>query len=149
MDVRIEVPTSSIERKDFRARFYLRYIAIQAMLIKGTVVHLFTGGDDNAVHLNEVTFGTNITCKPLASVLNAHTSTITGVLILGNGQYLSVGSDQRIRIWEFDGAKLICLYSGYTFGPDVCGVVEIGVRLGKRRFVVFGTGMEMIAWDGL
>ena len=110
-------------------------------------MHIFTGGDDNAVHLTEVIFGTTLKCRLIASVPNSHTSTITGVLDLGNLQFLSVGIDQYIRIWEFNGSSLFCLHKAYTFVPDVCGIVQIGVQRGKRCFVVFGTGMELVAWE--
>jgi len=40
------------------------------------------------------------------------------------------------------------LCEAYTFVPDVGGMIEIGVKDGKRRFVVFGTGMELIALNG-
>ena len=114
-----------------------------------TTVYLFTGGDDNAVHLTEVNFGTELKCRLISYVPNAHTSTITGVLDLGNLQFLSIGIDQCIRVWEYNGHNLVCLYRAYTFVPDVCGIIEIGVPERKRRFVVFGTGMEMISWENV
>jgi hypothetical protein len=93
-----------------------------------------------------VSFGTEITFMKLASVLDAHTSTITGVLSLGDTKFLSIGIDQNIRIWKFDGTRLNCLSIAYTFVPDVGGIVEIGVPSMQRKFVVFGTGMELISW---
>jgi hypothetical protein len=111
------------------------------------IVYLFTGGDDNAVHLTEVNFGTSLRCRLISSFLDAHTSTITGVLDLGNLQFLSIGIDQCIRVWGYNGHNLVCLHKAYTFVADVCGIVEIGISESKRRFVVFGTGMEMIAWE--
>lgn len=116
-------------------------------LIIETTLYLLTGGDDNAIHLTEINFGSALKCRLISSVLNAHTSTITGVLDLGNLQFLSIGIDQRIRVWEYNGRDLVCLHNAYTFVPDVCGIVEIGGPKRKRRFVVFGTGMEMIAWE--
>jgi len=110
------------------------------------VLHMFTGGDDNAIHLVELTFAPRVTCKLLASVLNAHASTVTGVLSLGRMKYLSVGIDQNIKMWKLDGVKLACIGKAYTFVPDVGGIVDIGVQERKRRFVVFGTGMELISW---
>jgi hypothetical protein len=114
-----------------------------------TSVYLLTGGDDNAIHLTEVTFKaeSEITYRIVASVRNAHTSTITGILNLGNLRFLSVGIDQVIKVWKLDEETLFCKYKASTFVPDVGGIIEIGVQAGKRRFVVFGTGMEMIAWD--
>jgi hypothetical protein len=38
---------------------------------------------------------------------------------------------------------LVCLLEGYTFVPDVGGVVEINPG-GRRQFVIYGTGMEML-----
>jgi hypothetical protein len=117
-----------------------------------SVVHMFTGGDDNAVHLVELAVTSEVTCKLLASVLDAHASTVTGVLSLGEAKFLSVGIDQNMRFWKFDGASLRCLCKAYTFVPDVGGIVEIDVEIGvqereKRSFVVFGTGMELISWE--
>jgi hypothetical protein len=86
-------------------------------------------------------------CSPVAGVLDAHTSTVTGVLFLGSSRYLSVGIDQKIRLWIEEGGKLLCIYEGYTFVPDVCGIAEIGVNGKIRRFVVFGTGMELLEWQ--
>lgn len=103
-----------------------------------------TGGDDNAIHLTRVTIEPEITCKPVAAVLDAHTSTVTGVLSLGNSKFLSVGIDQKIRMWKISGYGMTCLYEGYTFVPDVGGFIEIGVKGRKRRFVIFGTGIELI-----
>jgi WD40 repeat protein len=128
---------------------HLRYSQLLVHLIKESAVYLLTGGDDNAIHLTEVRFADKIACQILASVLDAHTSTITGVLGLGNFQFLSVGIDQIIKIWEFNGEDILCWNQLYTFVPDVCGVVEIGFHGRNRRFVVFGTGMEMIAWEEL
>jgi len=108
---------------------------------------MFTGGDDNAVHLVELVIRSEVTCTLLASVLDAHASTVTGVLSLGKSRFLSVGIDQNIRIWKFDGSGLMCLCKAYTFVPDVGGIVEIGVRERKRSFVIFGTGMELISWE--
>lgn len=124
---------------------------LSLILMTESSVYLLTGGDDNAIHLTEVTFEgeSRTTFKPIASVLDAHTSTITGVLNLGSLEFLSVGIDQVIRIWKFDGEKLICRYKADTFVPDVGGIVEIGVQGSKRRFVVFGTGMELLAWEEL
>jgi hypothetical protein len=85
-----------------------------------------------------------IICQPIAVVLDAHTSTVTGVLSLGNSKFLSVGIDQKIRMWKVSGHGLTCLYEGYTFVPDVGGFIEIGVEGSKRRFVIFGTGIELI-----
>jgi len=115
--------------------------------MKEYVVQMFTGGDDNAVHLVELTVASEVTCKLLASVLAAHASTVTGVLSLGKTKFLSVGIDQNIRFWKLDGTSLICLSKAYTFVPDVGGIVEIGVQARKRSFVVFGTGMELISWE--
>jgi len=112
-----------------------------------SVVHMFTGGDDNAVHLVELAVTSEVTCKLLASVLDAHASTVTGVLSLGEAKFLSVGIDQNMRFWKFDGASLRCLCKAYTFVPDVGGIVEIDVQERKRSFVVFGTGMELISWE--
>lgn len=119
------------------------------ILITDTSVYLLTGGDDNAIHLSEVSFEGEGKCafRPIASVLDAHTSTITGVLNLGGLKFLSIGIDQVVRVWKFDGENLISRYKGYTFVPDVGGIIEIGVQGGKRRFVIFGTGMEMISWS--
>ena len=108
-------------------------------------MHLLTGGDDNAVHLTEIKLvSEEIRCTLLAGVLNAHTSTVTGVLFLDRSRYLSVGIDQKIKIWKAEAGKLSCTYEGYTFVPDVCGITEIGVNGTERRFVVYGTGMELL-----
>ena len=116
-------------------------------LIQDYVVRILTGGDDNAVHLLEVTFRETIICNVVASVSDAHTSTVTGVVSLGNSRFLSVGIDQCLRVWEFDGKGLVSLQKAYTFVADVCGIVDINVREErKRRFVAFGTGMELISW---
>lgn len=122
-------------------------LSVISSLTTESVAYLLTGGDDNAVHLTEVVFDDGIACKLLASVLDGHTSTVTGVLHLGNLQFLSVGIDQKIAMWKFEGTKLTAVYEAYTFVPDVCGVIDIGVQRGKRRFVVYGTGMELIALE--
>lgn len=111
------------------------------------VLHMFTGGDDNALHFVELTLTPNVTHKSLASIIDAHASTVTGVLSLGRMRFLSVDIDQNIKIWKYDGASLICLCKVYTFVPDVAGIVEIGVQEKKRRFMVFGTGMELVSWE--
>ena len=119
---------------------------LSLILIREHLVHLFTGGDDNAVHLVELTFAREISCKHLACIPEAHASTVTGVLSLGEMKLLSVGIDQYIRIWKYDGANLTHLYEAYTFVPDVGGIVEIGAQSRHRCFVIFGTGMELISW---
>jgi hypothetical protein len=131
-----------------RNHSYLRYPSNEHSNTDSTI-QLLTGGDDNAIHLTKIVLHPELSCVPIASVLSAHTSTVTGVLSLGNSRFMSVGIDQNIKIWEFNGENLLCRGSGYTFVPDVCGIIEIGVSDGKRRFVIFGTGMELIAWkDG-
>ena len=89
----------------------------------------------------------DIICTPLAKVLGAHTSTVTGVLFLGGSRYLSVGIDQKIRIWKDEGERLWLFCEGYTFVPDVCGIADLGLKEDRRRFVVFGTGMELLEWQ--
>lgn len=108
---------------------------------------LLTGGDDNAIHLTEMTLDPDISRRRIASVPDAHASTITGVRSLGGMNFLSCGIDQAINVWGLDGDKLVCMYKCHTYVPDVGGIVEIPGDLARRRFVVFGTGMEMIAWD--
>lgn len=108
-------------------------------------MHLLTGGDDNAVHLTEIKLASvEITCTHLAGVLKAHTSTVTGALFLDRSRYLSVGIDQKIKLWKAEKGRLSCTYEGYTFVPDVCGITDIGVKGTKRRIVVYGTGMELL-----
>ena len=128
---------------------YFRYSKSFAIVTVETTMFLLTGGDDGAIHLTEVSFEAErkIIFKRIASAIDVHTSTITGVLSLGDLEFLSVGIDQIIRIWKFDGERLVCRYRAYTYVPDVGGIIEIGVHGGKRRFVVFGMGMEMITWD--
>jgi WD40 repeat protein len=118
-----------------------------SVLTKASKVFLFTGGDDNAIHLTEVTLNPDISTRNISSVLDAHASTITGVLYLGAMHFLSCGIDQAVKVWRLDGEELICLYKCHTGVPDVGGIVEIGEDPAKRRFVIFGTGMEMIALD--
>jgi WD40 repeat protein len=108
---------------------------------------MLTGGDDNAVHLTEVTINPSLSFKSISSVLDAHASTVTGLLAFGRSRYLSVGIDQNICIWDSKSGNLNLVQRFYTFVPDVGGVVEIGVQGGKRRIVIFGTGIEMIALD--
>jgi WD40 repeat protein len=126
-----------------------RYNLASSVLTKASKVLLFTGGDDNAVHLTEVNLNSEISTRNISSVPDAHASTITGVLHLGDMHFLSCGIDQAVKVWRLEGEKLVCLYKCHTGVPDVGGIVEIGGDLGKRRFVVFGTGMEMIAWNRL
>jgi len=120
---------------------------LYVILMVDSVIYLLTGGDDNAIVLTEVSFDTEVRCTKVAFVTDAHTSTITGVLSLGRLQFLSISIDQRIRIWGLNGSNLVCLCQAYTFVSDVCGIVEIPVHGRKRRFVIFGTGMELIAWE--
>jgi hypothetical protein len=110
-------------------------------------VLLFTGGDDNALNLAEVEFNSEISIRRIALVPDAHASTVTGVLYLGNMHFLSCGIDQAIKVWRLGGENLVCLYKCHTCVPDVGGVVEIGGDREQRRFVVFGTGMEVITWN--
>lgn len=111
-------------------------------------MYLLSGGDDNAVHLMQVEVtDENITLTTIAGVLDAHTSTVTGVLFLDDSRYLSIGIDQKIRLWKVEERSLLCIYEGYTFVPDVCGIAELGVKGDKRRFVVFGTGMELLEFQ--
>ena len=125
-------------------RFVFRII----WLTLDSIMYLLTGGDDNAVDLTQVEVtDEGIICTPLAEVLDAHTSTVTGVLFLGDSRYLSIGIDQNIRIWRVEERRLSCIYEGYTFVPDVCGITEISVKGTKRRFVVFGTGLEMLEFE--
>ena len=119
----------------------LRYLMIASKVL------LFTGGDDNAICITVVTFSPDMSTRRIASVPNAHASSITGVLSLGDMRFLSCGIDQTIKFWRLDGEKLLCLYKCHTCVPDVGGIVEISAETAKRRFVVFGTGMEMIAWN--
>jgi WD repeat-containing protein 6 len=107
---------------------------------------MITGGDDNAIYLNEIEIGDVISCRLLASKTKAHTSTVTEVLSLGNSVYLSVSIDQIIRVWELNIGRLVCIFEAYTFVPDVCGIIEIDGNDYERRFVVYGTGMELVAF---
>jgi WD repeat-containing protein 6 len=107
-------------------------------------VRMITGGDDNAIQLSEISISSSITWRILALVRDAHTSTVTGVLSWGISEYLSIGIDQRIRLWRYEDGNLNCVFDGYTFVPDVCGIVDVGVSGEKRRLVVYGTGIEML-----
>src|SRR5271170_3826229 len=117
------------------------------VLTKASKVLLFTGGDDDAIHLTEVNLNSDIPARNISSVPDAHASTITGVLYLGDMHFLSCGIDQTVKVWRLDGEELVCLYKCHTGVPDVGGIVEIGGDPAKRRFVVFGTGLEMIGWN--
>ena len=119
---------------------------LRCLMIASKVL-LFTGGDDNAIYITAVTFSPEISTQRIASVPNAHASTITGVLSLGDMHFLSCGIDQTIKFWRLDGDKLLWLYDCHTCVPDAGGILEIGAETAKRRFVVFGTGMEMITWN--
>jgi hypothetical protein len=94
-----------------------------------------------------VNLNSDISTRNISSVPDAHASTITGVLYLGDMHFLSCGIDQVVNVWRLDGEELICLYKWHTGVPDAGGIVEIGGDLAKKRFVVFGTGMEMISWN--
>lgn len=120
---------------------------IVSKLTLAHMFHAFTGGDDNAIHLSEVSFGETVAFHLLASVPDAHASTITGVLSLGNSRFASVGIDQMIRLWQFDGNRLLCFHRAYSFVSDICGILEVGIQEEKRRFVVYGTGMEFVEWE--
>jgi hypothetical protein len=110
-------------------------------------VEIVTGGDDNMIHLMKVIIGPTITWESIATALNLHTSTVTGVLSLGNSKFLSVGIDQKIQVWKVTGTQMVNIYEDYTFIPDVGGIIEIGVQGNKRQFVIFGTGMELLQLD--
>jgi hypothetical protein len=107
-------------------------------------VEIVTGGDDNAIHLVKVTIGQIITCESIATLHDSHTSTVMGVLSLGNSKFLSVGIDQKIRMWKITEEHMVHLYEGYTVIPDVGGFIEIGVQGNNRQFVIFGTGRELL-----
>ena len=97
-----------------------------------------------------MTISDEVSLKLLASAIDAHSSTITGILALTNTRFLSVGIDQNIRMWQYQGSGLACIYSAYTFVPDVCGIVALKQRNPARlRFLVFGTGMELISLQDL
>jgi WD40 repeat protein len=114
---------------------------------------LITGGDDGAIHLTKINEGEKLCggedycVERLMSVEDAHASTVTGILFLREVRCVSVGIDQKIKLWSIlDGKKLVCLREGYTFVPDVAGIIEIPPK-DAWRFVIFGTGMEMIRLD--
>jgi hypothetical protein len=78
------------------------------------------------------------------SAEDAHASTVTGILFLREVRCVSVGIDQKIKLWSIlDGKKFVCLREGYTFVPDVAGIIQIPPK-DEWRFVIFGTGMEMV-----
>ena len=118
-----------------------------SVLTKASKLLLFTGGDDSAVHITEVTLTPEISTRNIASIPDAHASTITGVLYLGDMHFLSCGIDQTVKIWKLEEDELIFFHKCHTGVPDVGGIVEIGGDPARRRFVVFGTGMEMITWN--
>jgi len=63
---------------------------------------------------------------------------------LGNSSYLSVGVDQKLLLWRYENGSLLHLLSGYTFVPDVCGILDLGIFGVKRKIVAYGSGMELI-----
>ena len=116
-----------------------------ATLMGDSSIYVVTGGDDNAIQLTEVTINSFIICRTLATVSDAHTSTVTGVQFLGDSRYLSVGIDQKIRFWKYGDGVFAQISEFYTFVPDVCGVVDLGVYGEERRLAVYGTGIELLA----
>jgi hypothetical protein len=106
---------------------------------------MISGGDDNAIHLSEIGITDIISRRLLGSEEKAHSSTVTGLLSLGDSTYISIGIDQRIRVWAFRDGQITCIFEAYTFVPDVCGMVEIDGNQHKRRFIAYGTGMELFA----
>lgn len=121
------------------------------MLISGSSRSLLiTGGDDGAIHLTQIDEGKELCngkdycVSRLMSAENAHASTVTGIVALREVRCVSVGIDQKIKLWSIlDGKKLVCLREGYTFVPDVAGIIQIPPK-DDWRFVIFGTGMEMV-----
>jgi WD40 repeat protein len=142
---RFQIHQSSIKCMDFSQVSGIQ--KSESSLMVESEVEIVTGGDDNAIHLTKIMMGETITWESIATILDSHTSTVMGVLSLGNLKFLSVGIDQKIRIWKITGVHIIHLYEDYTVISDVGGFIEIDIQENKRQFVIFGTGMELLQLD--
>ncbi|KAG5356016.1 Regulator of Ty1 transposition protein 10 [Yarrowia sp. B02] len=75
---------------------------------------VFSGGDDNKLVVSELVDGE---LKEVASVVSAHSSTITEVAALEDG-IVSVSVDQNVRKWKFEGGELKLVSDEFTTVAD-------------------------------
>ena len=69
-------------------------------------------------------------------------------MALGSHEFVSVSVDQKVRMWRYINGAPVIYHDGYTVVPDVCGILDLGVVERERRFVIYGTGMELLALSG-
>lgn len=102
---------------------------------------LYTGGDDNALILSEIRFGSEIVVSVICFQELAASSTITSVVLAGPGRVATVSVDQMVRMWKLTGTTLQCLSTVYTTVADT-GCSEIVPLNGQFLLLVGGSGLS-------
>ena len=80
------------------------HVSIACKLADDSIL-LITGGDDNAIGLTRICFGSNLAATTLL-IYRAHAAAVTGLAIVHKDEttlwLASAGIDQRLKLWRID-----------------------------------------------
>ncbi|XP_048485447.1 WD repeat-containing protein 6-like [Plutella xylostella] len=126
--------------------------SVDVKVISKDEVIFATGGDDNAIHVNNIKFK-NFKCTETqeTKVDNFHCSEVTGLSFMGRNLILSTSIDQRITLskYEMNDDGLTCSFVSqrYSDVPDIQGIDVICETSDKATVCVFGKGLEVLNVD--
>ncbi|KTW25816.1 uncharacterized protein T551_03652 [Pneumocystis jirovecii RU7] len=134
----------------------LHQSSIKSMIlthIKDEKYLLVTGGDDNKINLTEIIIKLDsdsykISCNIIMNKLNAHDSSITGLVFSRSGLLISIATDQKLKIWKVSSSQLIFLSEFYTYVADPSGI-SIAKILDREILVIYGIGLEIFSFNTL
>ncbi|KAI5956918.1 WDR6 [Candida jiufengensis] len=102
--------------------------------------YLITGGDDNALTLNQLTTNnSSLSLIPIAKEVNAASATITSISHFDRFVVV-VGVDQIVRLWSIE-PTLKCLAARHTTVADV-GCCDVTTINDENLLVIGGAGLS-------
>ncbi|KAG7192129.1 uncharacterized protein KQ657_002494 [Scheffersomyces spartinae] len=108
-------------------------------------IHIFTGGDDNALVVSKLILSSNeVILEPISFVESAASSTITSISLVSTNKIFVTSVDQIIRLWTFNGEDLECDAATYTTVSDTgCSDAFSGTTNGTSLLFVGGAGLSV------
>ncbi|KAJ2797733.1 WD repeat-containing protein 6 [Coemansia guatemalensis] len=116
------------------------------------VVLVATGGDDGGVAIREIEIGEiQALLRMEARRIDAHASSVKGVVLLGNNTLGSVSTDQRLALWSLPKANLassdaqLCLLAmSFTQVADPSALHLVQHCDNRSSLMVAGMGVEFV-----
>ncbi len=119
---------------------------VRTIAVNADASRFATGGEDKRIGIWDVDTGKHLFWLVAEEGLSAHQGAVTSLRFCPDGQLVSAGRDQTVKIWKLSdsGGSLIRAYSGRT-----CEVSQLGVSPeGKRVLLDLGEELRIVDREG-